>query len=56
MARTNTLNSKSNRGKTALTVLFAAVALRCLFAFRRDGRSSALAGWALASAAAWPCC
>ncbi len=27
MARTNTLNSKSNRGKTALTVLFAAVAL-----------------------------
>ena len=24
MARTNTLNSKSNRGKTALTVLFAA--------------------------------
>ena len=27
MARTNTLNSKSNRGKTALTVLFAVVAL-----------------------------
>ena len=27
MARTNTPNSKSNRGKTALTVLFAAVAL-----------------------------
>ena len=26
MARTNTLNSKSNRGKTELTVLFAAVA------------------------------
>ncbi len=27
MARTNTLNSKTNRGKTALTVLFAAIAL-----------------------------